>query len=40
MREEINTYGILVAKPERKIPLENPGRRWKDEIKNEIRWEG
>jgi len=40
MREYINTYGILVRKPERKIALVNPGCRWKDETKNEITWEG
>jgi hypothetical protein len=39
MREYINTYGILVRKLERKKALVNPGRRWKDETKNEIRRE-
>jgi hypothetical protein len=28
-----NKYRVLVGKPERKRPLERPGRRWYDELK-------
>ena len=35
-------YGVLVGKPERKIKLRRPRRRWEDNIKmdlQEVRWE-
>jgi len=35
--EKINTYMILVAKPEGKNPLRIPKRRWKNNIKNNIK---
>jgi hypothetical protein len=38
-----NGYKIFVGKPEKKRPLEIPGRRWEDNIKiyvMEIEWEG
>jgi hypothetical protein len=34
--EESNACGILVGKPERKIPLGRPRRRWMDNIKTEL----
>ena len=40
VREQINTYGILVGKSEREITLVNLGSRWKNDTKNEIRCEG
>jgi hypothetical protein len=36
-------YGVLVGKPERKIPLGRPRRKWEDGIKMDLRkigWEG
>jgi hypothetical protein len=33
MRAKMNTYGILVVKPEGKSPLGRPRRRWEDNIK-------
>jgi hypothetical protein len=35
--EKRNAYTILVVKPERKIPLGNPRRRWVDNIKMDLR---
>jgi hypothetical protein len=43
MGAKINTYRILVAKPERKRPLGRPRRRWVHNIKmglREIGWGG
>jgi hypothetical protein len=43
MGETRNAYGILVEKPEGKIPLGRPRRRWVDNIKMDIReigWDG
>jgi hypothetical protein len=43
MREKRNACRILVGKPEEKIPLGRPRRRWKDNIKmdlKEIGWGG
>jgi hypothetical protein len=43
MREVRNAHNILVGKPEGKRPLGRPRRRWKDNIKidlREIGWEG
>jgi hypothetical protein len=43
MGEKMNTYRILVEKPEGKRPIAIPRRRWKDNIKmdlREIRWGG
>jgi hypothetical protein len=43
MGEKKNAYRILVGKPEGKIPLGRPRRRWVDNIKmdlREIRWDG
>jgi hypothetical protein len=43
MGEKRNAYGILVGKPEGKIPLGRPRRRWVDNIKinlREIGWDG
>jgi hypothetical protein len=42
MGEMRNTYKILVGKPEGKRPLGRPRRRWKDNIRidlRKIRWE-
>jgi hypothetical protein len=42
MGERKNGYRVLVAKPERRRPLERPRRRWKDNIKMDLRevgWE-
>jgi hypothetical protein len=39
----MDTYRILVGKPEGKRPLGRPRRRWADNIKmdlREIRWDG
>jgi hypothetical protein len=36
MGEERGAYRVLVGKPEGKIPLERPRRRWKDYIKMNI----
>jgi hypothetical protein len=41
MGEGRNVYRVLVGKPEGKIPLERPRRRWEDGIKidlGEIGW--
>jgi hypothetical protein len=41
--EKTNAYRILVGKPEGKIPLGRPRRRWVDNIKmdpREIGWDG
>jgi hypothetical protein len=41
--EKRNAYRILAGKPEGKIPLERPRRRWVDSIKldlREIGWDG
>jgi hypothetical protein len=35
--EKRNAYTILVGKPEGKIPLGRPRRRWEDNIKMELR---
>jgi hypothetical protein len=43
MGEKRNAYRILVGKPEGKIPLGRPRRRWVDNIKMELReigWDG
>jgi hypothetical protein len=43
MGEKRSTYRILLGKPEGKIPLGRPRRRWKDNIKiylREIGWGG
>jgi hypothetical protein len=37
MGEERNAYGILLGKPEGKIPLGRPRRRWEDNIKKDLR---
>jgi hypothetical protein len=40
---ERNAYKILVGKPERNRPLGRPRRRWKDNIRTDLReivWEG
>jgi hypothetical protein len=42
-REKRNAYRILVGKPEGKIPLGRPRRRWTDNIKMDLReigWDG
>jgi hypothetical protein len=39
----MNTYRIFVGKPERKIPLGRPRRRWENNIKMDLReigWDG
>jgi hypothetical protein len=41
--EKRNSYRILVAKPEGKIPLGRPRRRWVNNIKMDLReigWDG
>jgi hypothetical protein len=41
--EDMNTYRILLGKPEGKRPLGKPRRRWMDNIKIDLRvigWEG
>jgi hypothetical protein len=41
--ETRNAYRILVGKPEGKIPLRRPRRRWVDNIKMDLReigWDG
>jgi hypothetical protein len=43
MRWARHAYIIFVAKPEGKIPLRKPRRRWEDNIRTdlkEIEWEG
>jgi hypothetical protein len=43
MGETRNAYRILVGKPEGKIPLGRPRRRWVDNIKMDLReigWDG
>jgi hypothetical protein len=43
MGERRNSYRILVGKPEGKIPLGRPRRRWLDNIKTDLReigWDG
>jgi hypothetical protein len=43
MSENMNTYRILVGKPEGKSSLGRPRRRWVDNIKldlREIGWDG
>jgi hypothetical protein len=43
MGHELNTYRILVGKPEGKRPLGRPRSRWVDDIKidlREIGWDG
>jgi hypothetical protein len=37
MGEEIKVYKVLVGKPEGKIPLERPRRRWEDGIRMDLR---
>jgi hypothetical protein len=37
MREKRNAYRILVGKPEEKIAVERPTRRWVDNIKIDLR---
>jgi hypothetical protein len=37
MGEKGNTYRVLMGKPERKIPLGRPKRRWRDNIKIDLR---
>jgi hypothetical protein len=37
MGEERNVYKVLVGKPEGKIPLGRPRRRWEDEIRIDLR---
>jgi hypothetical protein len=36
MGEGRNVYRVLVGKPEGKIPLERPRRRWEDGIKMDL----
>jgi hypothetical protein len=41
--ENINACRIFVVKPEGRIPLEKPKRRWEDNIKTDfegIEWKG
>jgi hypothetical protein len=43
MGEKRNVYRILVEKPEGKVPLGRPRRRWVDNIKMDLReigWDG
>jgi hypothetical protein len=37
MGKKMNAYRILVGKPEGKIPLGRPRRRWVDNIKMDFR---
>jgi len=37
MEQMRNSYEILVGKPEGKTPLGRPKRRWKDNIKMDLR---
>jgi hypothetical protein len=36
MEESRGVYSVLVMKPERKIPLRRPRRRWEDNIKMDL----
>jgi hypothetical protein len=38
--EKRNAYRILVGKPEGKRPLGRPSRRWVDNIKMDLMWDG
>jgi hypothetical protein len=43
MRDKMNTYGLLLGKPEGKRPLRRPRRRLEGNIKmdfREIKWVG
>jgi hypothetical protein len=40
MGEKLNAYRILVGKPEGKKPLRRPRRRWVDDIKIDLRYDG
>jgi hypothetical protein len=40
LEKKRNTYRILVGKPEGKRPLGKPRRRWMDNFKMEIGWDG
>jgi hypothetical protein len=40
MGKKMNAYRILVGKPEGKRPLGRPRRRWVDNIKMDLRWDG
>jgi hypothetical protein len=40
MRERRGAYSVLVAKPEGKVPLGRPMRRWDDNIKMDLQDEG
>jgi len=33
-------HGVLVGKPEGRRPLGRPRRRWEDNIKMDLQWEG
>jgi hypothetical protein len=37
MEQEKNVYRVLMGKPEGKIPLERPRRRWEDGIRMDLR---
>jgi hypothetical protein len=37
MGEKRNAYGIVVGKPEGKIPLGRPRHRWVDNVKMDVR---
>ena len=40
MDQSINTYRVLVGKPEGKRPLGRPRRRWEENIKMDLRGVG
>jgi hypothetical protein len=40
MKEMRNAHKILIEKPERKRQLGRPSRRWEDNFRMEIGWEG